>query len=49
MVKTRGQDIDAKDEQIEFGQGYDHNWLLNAKGDLSVLSAKLMKKEVEYA
>ena len=42
MVKTRGQDIDAKDEQIEFGQDYDHNWLLNAKGDLSVLSAKLI-------
>ena len=41
-LKTIGQDIDAKDEQIEFGQGYDHNWLLNAKGDLSVLSAKLI-------
>ncbi len=42
QIKTIGQDIDAKDEQIEFGQGYDHNWLLNSKGDLSVLSAKLV-------
>lgn len=41
-LKTIGQDINDKDEQIEFGQGYDHNWLLNSKGDLSVLSAKLV-------
>lgn len=41
-LKTIRQNINDKDEQIEFGQGYDHNWLLNSKGDLSVLSAKVV-------
>ncbi|MDV4149331.1 aldose epimerase family protein [Clostridium sp. AL.422] len=41
-LKNIGEDIDDSYEQIQFGQGYDHNWLLNAKGDLSVLSAKLV-------
>ncbi|MDI9217297.1 aldose epimerase family protein [Clostridium tertium] len=41
-LKAIGENINDQDEQIEFGQGYDHNWLLNSKGDLSVLSAKLV-------
>ena len=40
--KAIGENINDKDEQIEFGQGYDHNWILNSKGDLEVLSAKLV-------
>jgi aldose 1-epimerase len=26
-----GQRVDAKNEQLKFGRGYDHNWVLNAK------------------
>jgi len=28
-----GARIDANDEQIKFGKGYDHNWVLNKSGD----------------
>jgi aldose 1-epimerase len=28
-----GDRIDADDEQIKFGSGYDHNWVLNKKGN----------------
>jgi len=28
-----GARIDANDEQIKFGKGYDHNWVLNKTGD----------------
>jgi aldose 1-epimerase len=28
-----GDRIDAPDEQIQFGGGYDHNWVLNKKGN----------------
>ena len=41
-LKSIGENIGDVDKQIEFGQGYDHNWLLNSKGDLAVLSAKLV-------
>lgn len=27
--KTIGQDIEQENEQLKFGQGYDHNWVLN--------------------
>ena len=35
--KAIGQDIDADDQQIKFGNGYDHNYVLNKKeeGELS--------------
>ena len=35
--KTFGQEIDADNEQIKFGHGYDHNYVLNKKeeGELS--------------
>ena len=33
--------IDAKHEQIKNGNGYDHNWVLNTKGDISKLAALL--------
>jgi len=41
-LKSIGAHIDSDDEQIKFGCGYDHNWLLNSNGDISKLSAKLL-------
>lgn len=32
-AKTIGQDIDADNEQLRFGQGYDHNWVVNREAD----------------
>jgi aldose 1-epimerase len=32
-TKTIGADIDADDEQIKFGHGYDHNFVLNKAGN----------------
>ena len=41
--KAVGQDIDKFEfEQMKFGNGYDHNWVLNSKGDVNVLAAKLL-------
>ncbi len=37
--------IDAKHEQIKNGNGYDHNWVLNTKGDISKLAALLYCEE----
>ena len=37
--------IDAKHEQIKNGNGYDHNWVLNTKGDISKLAALLSCEE----
>ncbi len=31
--KPVGQDIEAEDEQLRNGNGYDHNWVLNRDGD----------------
>ena len=36
-----GSFIDADDEQIRNGNGYDHNWVLNTNGDLSKMAALL--------
>ena len=41
--KVVGQDIDKFEfEQMKFGNGYDHNWVLNTKGDASLVAAKFM-------
>ena len=41
--KVVGQDIDKFEfEQMKFGNGYDHNWVLNSKGDVNILAAKLL-------
>jgi aldose 1-epimerase len=32
MAKTIGERIEQKDEQLIFGPGYDHNWVLNRSG-----------------
>lgn len=38
-----GQDIDADYEQLKFGNGYDHNWVLNNKGKMAIVAK--MKSE----
>lgn len=39
--KTIGQDINANDEQLKNGHGYDHNFVLNTKGDVSKVAASV--------
>lgn len=41
-LKTIGENINSDYEQIKLGGGYDHNWMLNAHGDISKLAAKLI-------
>jgi aldose 1-epimerase len=36
-----GKRIDADDEQIRYGKGYDHNWVLNKKPDELALAARV--------
>lgn len=42
-IKAIGQDITEEnlknDEQLRNGNGYDHNWVLNSKGDINVCAA----------
>lgn len=40
-AKTIGRDIAVNDEQISFGKGYDHNWVLNGQPRQLRLSATL--------
>ncbi|MDR2936445.1 MAG: galactose mutarotase, partial [Rikenellaceae bacterium] len=42
QAKAIGRDIDADNEQIKNGNGYDHNWVLNTKGDISQLAVRLV-------
>jgi aldose 1-epimerase len=44
-VKAIGKDIEADDEQILYGNGYDHNWVLNDYNSQVRLSATLYEKE----
>ena len=40
--KAIEQDVNNYDnEQIKFGKGFDHNWVLKTKGDINQLAAKL--------
>lgn len=44
--KPIGQAIDSTDfKQLKNGIGYDHNWVLNTKGDLSKPAARLLSPE----
>lgn len=44
--KAVGQDITNFDfAQLKNGNGYDHNWVLNTKGDISQVAAKLTSPE----
>lgn len=40
--KAIAPDVTAfENEQVKFGNGFDHNWVLNTKGDLSLVAAKM--------
>ncbi len=39
--KEIGKDVDADNQQIKYGPGYDHNWVLDRKGDGMELAATL--------
>ena len=40
--KAIEQDVtNFENEQLRFGKGYDHNWVLNTKGDITKVAAKL--------
>ena len=42
-AKVIGDEIDNFDfEQLKNGKGYDHNWVLDTKGDVTQLAAKLV-------
>ena len=44
--KVVGQDITNFDFiQLKYGNGYDHNWVLNTNGDVKQLAAKLTSPE----
>lgn len=44
--KAVGQDITNFDFiQLKYGNGYDHNWVLNTNGDIKKLAAKLTSPE----
>lgn len=45
MQKPIGQDIDADDEQLRFGNGYDHNFVLNNQDGKLRLVAKAKDRE----
>jgi len=42
MPKVIGRDVDADDEQIKMGPGYDHNWVLDREGEGMELAARLL-------
>jgi aldose 1-epimerase len=41
QAKLIGADIEADDEQLKNGHGYDHNWVLDTEGDISKVAAEL--------
>lgn len=41
-LKPIGKEIDADYEQLHFGSGYDHNWMLNSNGNIDEIAAKLV-------
>lgn len=47
--KVVGQDIDADDEQIRFGRGFDHNWVLNTAGNAHAKAASVVCPETGIA
>lgn len=40
-AKTVGQDIEAEDQQVKYGLGFDHNWVLDTKGNIDLPAAVL--------
>ncbi len=43
--KTVGQDINADDEQLKNGLGYDHNMVLNTGGDITQVAGRISDPE----
>ncbi len=43
--KPIGRDINADDEQIKFGKGYDHNWVINGKPGQVRLAATVYESQ----
>ena len=43
--KTIAQDIENPFEQLKNGNGYDHNWVLNTKGDISRPALRMQSPE----
>ncbi len=43
--KVIGKDINADNQQVKNGNGFDHNWVLNTKGDINQLAARLTSPE----
>jgi len=43
--KPIGRDINAEDEQIKFGKGYDHNWVINGKPGQVRLAATIYESK----
>ncbi|MCD7937261.1 MAG: galactose mutarotase [Tannerellaceae bacterium] len=39
-----GAHIDEEFQQLQFGKGYDHNWVLNTKGDINKVAARAESK-----
>lgn len=39
--KAIAADLNLSDEQVRNGNGYDHNWVLNTEGDMSLVAARL--------
>ena len=48
-AKLVGKDINADYDQLHNGKGYDHNWVLDTKGDDSVLAVELYCPETGIA
>lgn len=44
-LKPIGSDIKVKNDQLSFGQGYDHNYVLNKKNDDISFAAKVIEPE----
>lgn len=44
-AKTIGERIEQKDEQLIFGHGYDHNWVLNRSGSSLEPAAKVTDRK----
>jgi aldose 1-epimerase len=43
--KQIGRDVNQKDDQLYYGLGYDHNWVLNQKEDKEVILAAELWEE----
>jgi len=41
-LKTVGAEINEDYYELKFGGGYDHNWMLNTKGNINEIAAKLV-------